>query len=145
MVRGGSSFGYDYIALADKRHHKHMEPFVMIFPPRAERDIRFEKDVRFEHAGEEFMFVLSGKVELSLLINERVRTWVLAPGDSAYFDSSIPHCGHSLEGESRALVVIYSLQQPNAEATRQIGRNQEVARAGRVGSAIKGRLKAAHQ
>lgn len=108
MVRGGSSFGYDYIALADKRHHKHMEPFVMIFPPREDQEVRFDKDVRFEHAGEEFMFILTGKVELSLSINDRIRTWVLAPGDSAYFDSSIPHCGRSLQGESRAVVVIYS-------------------------------------
>ena len=101
VIRGGSSFGYDYIALADKRHHKHMEPFVMIFPSEV------EKDVRFEHEGEEFMFILSGKVELSAEIDKRVRTWILSPGDSAYFNSSLPHRGRSLQGESRALVVIY--------------------------------------
>jgi len=101
IIRGGSSFGYDYIALANKRHRKHMEPFVMIFPA----DV--EKDVRFEHEGEEFMFILSGEVELSALIDGRIQSWVLTPGDSAYFDSSIPHRGRSLHGESRALVVIY--------------------------------------
>jgi transcriptional regulator with XRE-family HTH domain len=101
VIRGGSSFGYDYIALADKRHHKHMEPFVMIFPPN------LEKDVRFDHEGEEFMFILSGKVELSVVIDERVRSWILSAGDSAYFDSSLPHRGRSLQGESRALVTIY--------------------------------------
>lgn len=101
VIHGGASFGYDYIALAGKRHSKHMEPFVMIFPP----DV--VKDVHFEHEGEEFMFILSGKVELEAVSNRRSRTWVLLPGDSAYFDSSIPHCGRSLEGESRALVVIY--------------------------------------
>lgn len=127
IVRGGSSFGYDYIALADKRHHKHMEPFVMIFPPRADNDVRFEKDVRFEHTGEEFMFVLSGKVELSLSIKDRIRTWVLAPGDSAYFDSSIPHCGRSLEGESRALVVIYSAPENAAGRKSQLAWNQEAS------------------
>jgi transcriptional regulator with XRE-family HTH domain len=104
VIRGGSSFGYDYVALAGKRHHKHMEPFVMIFPSAV------EKDVRFEHEGEEFMFILSGTVELSAVIDERIRTWVLAPGDSAYFDSSIPHRGRSLQGESRALVVIYRVK-----------------------------------
>jgi transcriptional regulator with XRE-family HTH domain/quercetin dioxygenase-like cupin family protein len=101
VIHGGMSFGYDYIALAGERHRKHMEPFVMIFPP----DV--VKDVHFEHHGEEFMFVLSGKVELEAVINQRTRTWVLTPGDSAYFDSSIPHRGRSLQGESRALVVIY--------------------------------------
>ncbi len=101
VIRGGSSFGYDYVALADKRHHKRMEPFVMMFPSAA------ATDVRFEHDGEEFMFILSGKVEFSAVIDGRTRTWVLSPGDSAYFDSSLPHRGRSLEGLSRALVVIY--------------------------------------
>ena len=129
IVHGGSSFGYDYIALADKRHHKHMEPFVMIFPPRAEQEVHFEKDVRFEHAGEEFMFILAGKVELSLSINDRIRTWILTPGDSAYFDSSIPHCGRSLEGESRALVVIYSSPDAVTGKPTQLAWTQETAHA----------------
>jgi len=101
IIRGGHSFGYDYIALADKRHHKHMEPFVMIFPPNV------EKDVRFDHEGEEFMFILSGKVELCVVFEGRARSWILAAGDSAYFDSSMPHRGRSLQGESRALVMIF--------------------------------------
>jgi transcriptional regulator with XRE-family HTH domain len=120
VARGGTSFGYDYQALADRRHHKHMEPFVMIFPSQV------EKDVRFEHDGEEFMFILSGKVELAIVIDERVRTWVLAPGDSAYFDSSIPHRGRSLQGESRALVVIYSPKDAAAKKAR-IGRGEKDA------------------
>jgi mannose-6-phosphate isomerase-like protein (cupin superfamily) len=100
VVRGGSSFGYDFVALAHKRHHKRMEPFVMVFPPEV------DKDVRFEHAGEEFMFILSGEVEFEAQVDGRMRTWVLSPGDSAYFDSTIPHRGRSVRGESRALVVI---------------------------------------
>jgi transcriptional regulator with XRE-family HTH domain len=100
-VRGGSSFGYDYVALAHKRPHKQMEPFVMVFPSKV------DKDIRFEHKGEEFMFILAGKVEFEAEIDGRARTWILSPGDSAYFDSEIPHRGRSLRGESRALVVIY--------------------------------------
>jgi transcriptional regulator with XRE-family HTH domain len=101
VIRGGSSFGYDYVALAHKRHHKQMEPFVMVFPSRV------DKDIRFEHKGEEFMFILAGKVEFEARIDGRIRTWILSAGDSAYFDSEIPHRGRSLRGESRALVVIY--------------------------------------
>jgi transcriptional regulator with XRE-family HTH domain len=101
VVRGGSSFGYDYLALAHKRHHKMMEPFIMVFPSKV------DKDIRFEHAGEEFMFILSGKVEFEANLDGRNKTWILSPGDSAYFDSEIPHRGRSLRGESRALVVIY--------------------------------------
>jgi transcriptional regulator with XRE-family HTH domain len=101
VIKGGSSFGYDYVALAHKRHHKQMEPFVMVFPSEVDRDIRFE------HDGEEFMFILSGEVEFEAAIDGRNKTWILAPGDSVYFDSRIPHRGRSLQGESRALVVIY--------------------------------------
>ena len=101
VIKGGSSFGYDYAALAHQRHHKQMEPFIMVFPSQVDRDIRFE------HEGEEFMFILSGEVEFEVAIDGRNKTWILSPGDSVYFDSRIPHRGRSLEGESRALVVIY--------------------------------------
>src|SRR5690606_10073190 len=47
ILRGGSSFGYDYMALANKKRHKHMEPFIMVFPSNV------DTDVRFEHEGEE--------------------------------------------------------------------------------------------
>ena len=67
-IRGGSSFGYDYVALAHKGHHKQMEPFVMVFPSRV------DKDIRFEHQGEEFMFILSGKVEFEATIDGRNKT-----------------------------------------------------------------------
>jgi transcriptional regulator with XRE-family HTH domain len=100
VIKGGSSFGYDYIALAQKRHHKQMEPFVMVFPSEV------DKQIRFEHIGEEFMFILSGEVEFEAVIDGRTKTWVLSPGDSAYFDSTIPHRGRSLRGESSALLVV---------------------------------------
>jgi transcriptional regulator with XRE-family HTH domain len=101
VIRGGSSFGYDYVALAHKRRRKEMEPFIMVFPSEVNRDIHFE------HEGEEFMFILEGEVALEMKVEDRVKTWILAPGDSMYFDSRIPHRGRSLKGESRALVVIY--------------------------------------
>jgi transcriptional regulator with XRE-family HTH domain len=101
VIKGGSSFGYDYAALAHKRHHKQMEPFIMEFPSQVDRDIRFE------HEGEEFMFILEGEVEFEATIDGRNKTWVLSPGDSVYFDSRTPHRGRSLVGPSKALVVIY--------------------------------------
>lgn len=101
IVRGGSSFGYDYMALANKKRHKHMEPFIMVFPS----DV--DTDVRFEHEGEEFLFILEGEVEFSVESEGKPRVWVLSPGDSVYFDSRIPHRGRSLKAESRALVVVF--------------------------------------
>jgi transcriptional regulator with XRE-family HTH domain len=97
VMRGGSSFGYDYEGLAHTKRNKHMEPFIFTFPTS------ISKDVSFEHEGEEFVFVLSGRVEFEA----GNRTWVLQAGDSLYMDSSIPHRGHSVGGEAKALVIIF--------------------------------------
>jgi transcriptional regulator with XRE-family HTH domain len=98
IVRGGTAFGYDYVSLADNRRDKKMEPFLFTFPSQ------IDKYVFFEHDGEEFMFVLSGRVEWQA----GSRKLVLEPGDSIYFDARLPHRGRSLEGEATALVVTYS-------------------------------------
>jgi transcriptional regulator with XRE-family HTH domain len=102
VIRGGTSFGYDYEGLAHTNRHKHMEPFIFTFPSS------ISKDVYFEHEGEEFVFVLSGRVKFEA----GKQSWVLQAGDSLYMDSSIPHRGHSIGGEAKALVVIF---QPDAK------------------------------
>lgn len=98
VVRGATAFGYDYVSLADTKAHKKMEPFLFTFPKE------IDKYVFFEHDGEEFLFMLSGRVEWQCG-SEKV---ILAPGDSVYFDSRLPHRGRALEGEASALVVAYS-------------------------------------
>lgn len=95
VVRGGTAFGYDYVGLADNRRDKKMEPFLFTFPSA------IDKYVFFEHEGEEFMFVLSGRVEWQCG-GEKL---VLEPGDSVYFDARLPHRGRAIEGEATALVV----------------------------------------
>lgn len=101
VVRGGTAFGYDYVSLADTRSHKRMEPFLFTFPSE------IDKHVFFEHEGEEFLFVLTGKVEWQAG-GDKV---ILQPGDSVYFDSRLPHRGRALEGEASAIVVAYSPQE----------------------------------
>lgn len=101
VVRGGTSFGYDYASLAHKKRNKRMEPFVFTFP--ADIDV----DTFFEHEGEEFIFILSGKAEFQTKRNGIVEKWMLNKGDSLYLDSYVPHRGRSLSGDSQALVVIY--------------------------------------
>jgi transcriptional regulator with XRE-family HTH domain len=98
VVRGGTAFGYDYVSLADNRRDKKMEPFLFTFPSR------IDKYVFFEHEGEEFMFVLTGRVEWQA----GSRKLVLEPGDSIYFDARMPHRGRALDGEATALVVTCS-------------------------------------
>lgn len=102
VVRGGTAFGYDYVSLADNRRDKKMEPFLFTFPSQ------IDKYVFFEHDGEEFMFVLGGRVEWQA----GSRKLVLEPGDSIYFDARLPHRGRAIEGEATALVVTYSPKLP---------------------------------
>ncbi len=99
VVRGGSSFGYDYRSLAHRYHDKAMDPFVFTFPA----DI--QGATYFEHDGEELVFILDGTVEFEIA-DKMLR---LETGDSVYFDSSLPHRGRSIgDGNAQALVVIYS-------------------------------------
>lgn len=93
------NLGYAYEALAYKKAFKHMEPFVVTFEPKPEEEL-----VMFSHEGEEFAFVLEGKLQFSTE-NE---TLELYPGDSLYFDSDQLHGFRALkEKPARALVVVY--------------------------------------
>jgi transcriptional regulator with XRE-family HTH domain len=97
FMRGGSASGYDYEMLAPSKRFKTMEPFIMR-PP-----LKFQDDRRFEHGGQEMIFVLSGAIELSF----GGQSYKLNSGDCVYFDSHIPHRSRSLNGKvAQALVVI---------------------------------------
>ena len=98
VIRGGTSFGYDFKSLAHRLPSKHMEPFLFTYPEA------LVKEVHFEHEGEEFVFVISGRVRFFIGPEEII----LEPGDSIYFDAALPHRGEAMTGEAKALVVIYS-------------------------------------
>ncbi len=95
IIRGGTTFGYDYESLGGGFPSRWMNPFVFTFPKE------IGEDVYFEHEGQEFIFVLSGRVNFKVSDQE----WVLGPGDSIYFDASLRHRGHALGKEAKALVV----------------------------------------
>lgn len=97
VVRGATSFGYDYESLVQSASGKHMSPFLFTFPSQ------ILKEVFFEHAGEEMIFVLSGVVEFEV----GGKSFELKPGDCIYFDSRYRHRGRSKYGEAKALVVLY--------------------------------------
>jgi len=96
----GAKVGYRYESLASPWSDKHMEPFMVEIEPRSEEELTF-----YNHAGEEFLFVLTGAVEF----RGGDKVIVLATGDSIYFDSEVPHAVRGLGGEkARAIAVIYS-------------------------------------
>jgi len=92
-----TSYGYRYEALASKKIGKNMEPYIL-YPD-------FEYTTFFQHDGEEFFYVLEGKIEF-FYGDER---YILETGDSIYFNAHIPHSGISLgDKKARVLIIIYS-------------------------------------
>jgi transcriptional regulator with XRE-family HTH domain len=97
---GNHPLSYSYQSLSFRKAHKHMQPFLVEF------DIDVDEEVEMlTHEGEEFLFLLQGKLEMHT--DREVIT--LKEGDSVYFESSIPHC---LIGKGsvkpKAVVAIYT-------------------------------------
>jgi len=101
LTRDAQPFGYSYESLAFKKHDKLMEPFVITLIPNAQ-----EKKL-FVHKGEEMMFLLEGKLELTYG-NEKYL--IEEPGTCIYFDSSIPHRGDSHGDKEARLLVVLTVQ-----------------------------------
>jgi quercetin dioxygenase-like cupin family protein len=75
-----------------------MEPFIVDIEPNAEQQ-------KSTHEGEEFIYILSGKLALEYGSDSNV----LNEGDSVYYDSIVPHRVFSADGNPvRILAVMYT-------------------------------------
>lgn len=93
-----SHIGYQYEPLAYPKVDKTMEPFIVHMEEREAEAIVYNN-----HRGEEFLYVLEGKIEF-----RRGDTVVLLEeGDSLYFDSVVPHGYRGIGGTAKTLVIIY--------------------------------------
>lgn len=91
---------YLYHSLAYGKKHKHMEPFLVEFDPT-----QVSTSQPVQHAGEEFLYVLEGQIEL----NHGSETHVLGPGDSVYWDSNELHSLRALGDEiAHGIAVLYT-------------------------------------
>ncbi len=98
VIRKGTKIGFTYYSLTDRESPHLIEPFVLKFPV-----IEKEPTALFDHPGEEFVFVLKGKIEF-VYGEERVK---LMTGDAIHFNPSTPHRGQNIgKQESECLVVI---------------------------------------
>jgi transcriptional regulator with XRE-family HTH domain len=87
-------YGYTYESLAPDKKDRHMEPFVVtLVPSKARTDVS-------AHAGQEFIYVLEGAMEVTL----EDHTEVLYPGDSIYYDSKVPHLV-TCHGDQEAVIL----------------------------------------
>jgi transcriptional regulator with XRE-family HTH domain len=100
--------GYRYEALASRIRHKVAEPFLLTAAkPEAPRG-------EFKHNGEEFLYVLSGRIQFKLG-NE---TLMLKQGDSLYFNPKLRHYT-KIVGKSPTRILCIFIQRPQIASRRQ--------------------------
>ena len=77
----GERYGYQYESLAPHKKERHMEPFLVTLEPTG------AEEGSSTHDGQEFIYVLEGTMEVRL--DSEIH--ILEPGDSIYYDSTVPH------------------------------------------------------
>jgi quercetin dioxygenase-like cupin family protein/DNA-binding XRE family transcriptional regulator len=95
-----SSGELDFHALAHGKSGRSMEPFLIDILPGTDKTFQ-----QSTHEGEEFMYVLSGQIEVSYGKDQHR----LEEGDSIYLDSIVPHHVHAFgDTPARILAVVYA-------------------------------------
>ncbi len=95
---------YHYQHLAYNFAHKLAEPFTVT----VEKDEPGTVKQAHSHEGQEFDYVLEGVLRLVLGGNELI----LMPGDSIYYDSSLPHAMYAVDGDCKFIAVV--VKEPEA-------------------------------
>lgn len=91
----------NFIPLAVNKSGRHMEPYLIDIMPDSKKHYSLSS-----HEGEEFIYVLSGDVEISYGKD----IYTIAIGESIYFDSKIDHHVHSAnQNPARILAVVYEM------------------------------------
>jgi transcriptional regulator with XRE-family HTH domain len=94
---GREEASHRFHSLGRGKSDRNMEPFVIeMQPEEGERKLS-------SHEGEEFILVQSGRMEI--VYGEKRA--VLEPGDSAYFNSIVPHYVGATEGPATIFAVLY--------------------------------------
>ncbi len=90
---------YAYTTLTPGAEHKHLKAFRILIEALQEH-----KGVSYQHEGEEFVYVLSGKVEVA--VGDHVNK--LGAGESLHFNSGIQHKLKNVgNADAELLVVLY--------------------------------------
>ena len=90
----------NYYSLSGNKTERQMEPFIVHLNQQTDDSVE-----RSSHEGEEFAYVLSGKVEI--LYGDK--QYYLEKGDSIYYDSIVPHLIRAVSNDGADLIaVIYT-------------------------------------
>ncbi len=108
-LKRGSSFSnqnstarlnLNFFPLASDKSGRHMEPFIVEIDPSTSSEFS-----QSSHEGEEFIYVLSGNVEISYGRD----IYTLSEGDSIYYDSVVDHHVHAGDDSpAKILAVVYA-------------------------------------
>lgn len=89
-----------YYTLAGAKAGRHTEPFLIELQSMDKTSYE-----RSSHEGEEFIYVLEGEVEIVYGMN----TYLLAKGDSIYYDSIVEHHVHAACNQpAKVIAVVYT-------------------------------------
>lgn len=103
LVRNGEGVeterykGYKFQNLAFNFAHKKFEPLLVTVEPEENKKMSL-----VTHPGQEFNYVLSGKIKVILGANELE----LAAGDSLFFDPTIPHGQVAVDGQTAQFLTV---------------------------------------
>ena len=88
--------GYEFSSLAYNFKHRTMEPLLVLL------DSSKPVAPHVSHSGQEFNYVVEGKVKITVGKNEHL----LCAGDSIYFDARIPHGQCAVDGTAQFITII---------------------------------------
>jgi phosphate butyryltransferase len=103
---------FEYESLAPYYSGRHIEPFIVTIRSRDHKKPEYS-----QHVGEEFHYVLDGTLRTIVDKDE----YILNPGDSIYFDSSLPHALSAITDSVKLLATIY-----NGETMMQLTRGKRM-------------------
>jgi transcriptional regulator with XRE-family HTH domain len=91
---------YAYTTLTPGAEHKHLKAFRILV-----KSMQSHKGVGYQHEGEEFVYVLKGRIEVT--VGEHVNH--LEEGQSLHFNSGVQHHMRNVhDGDAELLVVVYN-------------------------------------
>ncbi|HUU80495.1 MAG TPA: XRE family transcriptional regulator [Acidobacteriota bacterium] len=88
---------YTYETLTPEARHKHLKAFKVFIDPKSEH-----QGVSYQHLGEEFIYVLKGKIEVIVGENKNI----LGHHQCLHFNSSIIHKLRNIGTEKAELIVV---------------------------------------
>jgi transcriptional regulator with XRE-family HTH domain len=88
--------GYEFTSLAYNFKDRAIEPLMVYLDPSK------EAAELVTHSGQEFNYVINGKVKVAV----GSREYILDPGDSIYFNAGLPHGQAALGGPAQFITII---------------------------------------